>query len=72
MVDYGYKNQRETLKTYEDLYFGSCLVWEKNELFFKGNNKYYNVFNLLCTLTCSVKYCNKKNIIHEKFIGRSV
>jgi len=35
MVDYGYKNQRETLKTYEDLYFGSCLVWEKNELFFK-------------------------------------
>lgn len=40
MVDYGYKNQRETLKTYEDLYFGSRLVWEKNELFFKGNNKY--------------------------------
>ena len=36
MVEYGYKNQRETLKTYEDLYFGSCLVWEKNELFFKG------------------------------------
>lgn len=36
MVEYGYKNQRETLKTYEDLYFGSCLVWEENELFFKG------------------------------------
>lgn len=36
MVEYGYKNQRETLQTYEDLYFGSCLVWKKNELFFKG------------------------------------
>lgn len=47
MVDYGYKNQRETLKTYEDLYFGSCLVWEKNELFFKGKvYKFYNISNL--------------------------
>ena len=44
MVGYGYKSQRETLKTFEDLYFGSCLVWEKNELFFKGEvYKFYNM-----------------------------
>ena len=54
MVGYGYKNQRETLETYEDLYFGACVVWEKNELFFKG--KVYKFYNI-----CSIKRsCNNK------------
>lgn len=53
MVGYGYKNQRETLETYEDLYFGACVVWEKNELFFKG--KVYKFYNI-----CSIKWSNNK------------